>query len=155
MVKKTLYKITIEGLEELKKELKERSEVIKKRLQDQLDEELGDGDISENSNYYKVQDEIASNDKRIDELEHIIHNSEIIRSNGSNIKIEQGSTVKLSKEGKEITYAVVGETESDPAKNKISIESPLGSALRGKKKGDHVVMETPLGQQKYDIIDIS
>lgn len=158
MGKKKTYKITKEGLEELKKELKKRKEVTKKRLQDQLDIELGEGDISENSNYYKVQEDIASNDKRIDELEEIVDNSAIIDTKSSNSlssKVQAGSTVKLSKNGEELTYTIVGATESNPAKKRISIESPLGEALKNKKKGDQVILETPLGQQKYDIIEVS
>ena len=158
MMKKKTYKITKEGLEELKAEYKNRAEIIKKELQDQLDEELADGDISENSNYYKVQEDIASNDQRINELEEIIDNSVIIDTDSCNkdyCKISAGMTVKLAKDGEEITYTIVGATESNPAEKRISIESPLGQALKGKKKGDEVTLSTSLGQQKYRIIEVS
>ena len=157
-MKKKKYKITKEGLEELKEEYKKSTEVTKKRLQDQLDQELDEGDISENSNYYKVQEDIASNDKRINELDEIIDNSAIIDMNSSKNgihKIETGTTVKLLKNEKEITYTIVGVTESNPSKNRISIESPLGEALKGKKKGDEVTLETPLGQQIYKVVEVS
>jgi transcription elongation factor GreA len=157
MAKQKKYKVTPQGLEELKNELKERKTTVRKRLQDQLDQELEDGDISENSNYYKVQEEIASNDKRIDELEEIIDNVVLIEKDdcgSDNCKIAAGNTVKVKKEGEEITYTLVGATESDPSKNKISIESPLGQALNGKQKGDKAVLETPLGKQKYQILSV-
>jgi transcription elongation factor GreA len=157
-VKKKKYKITKEGLEELKAEYKKSTEVTKKRLQDQLDQELDEGDISENSNYYKVQEDIASNDKRINELEDIIDNSSIIDTNSNSKrthKIETGTTVKLLKNDEEITYTIVGVTESNPGKNRISIESPLGEALKGKKKGDEITLGTPLGQQIYKVAEVS
>ncbi|MFH1546872.1 MAG: GreA/GreB family elongation factor [bacterium] len=157
-MKKNTYKITKKGLEELKAEFKKRSEVTKKRLQDQLDQELGEGDISENSNYYKVQEDIASNDKRISELEEIIDHSVLIDTdacNRGNCKISAGMTVKLAKDGEDIVYTIVGATESNPAEKRISIESPLGQAIKGKKQGDDVVINTPLGEQEYKIVEVS
>ena len=157
-MKKKVYKITKEGLDNLKAKFKKLSEVTKKRLQDQLDQELGDGDISENSNYYKVQEDIASNDKRINELEDIIDNSAIIdteANNDGNCPIDSGTTVTLLKDEENVTYTIVGATESNPSKNRISIKSPLGNALKGKKEGDEITLETPLGQQIYKIVDVS
>ena len=157
-MKKKKYKITKEGLEELKIEYKKLSKVTKKILQDQFDQELDEGDISENSNYYKVQEDIASNDKRINELEEIIDNSTIIKKNlskNSIHKIDTGTTVKLLKNDKEITYTIVGVTESNPGKNRISIESPLGEVLKGKRSGDEVTLKTPLGQQIYKVVNVS
>lgn len=152
------HKMTPEGLEELKKELKERETVVRKRLQDQLDQELADGDISENSNYYKVQEEIASNDKRVDDLGDIIDNAVLIDKDNcktDNCEIMAGSTVTVEKDGEEITYSLVGATESDPRKNRISIESPLGLVLKGKKEGDKAEFETPLGKQEYKVLEVN
>lgn len=156
-MKSKKYKVTKEGLEELKAELKKRKTVVRKRLQDQLDSELDEGDISENSNYYKVQEDIASNDKRIDELEEIIDNAILIERDvctTDDCKIQAGDTVTVEKDGEEITYTFVGATESDPSQNKISIDSPLGLALKDKKVGEKAVLETPLGKQEYKVINI-
>jgi len=157
MVQKKAYTITKEGLKELQKELKERKGKIKKHLQDQLDSEIGEGDISENSGYYRVQDDIASNNKRIGEIETIIENAEIVdgeSKNGSSAGVDIGSSVTLKVNNHEITYEVVGSTEADPKKNKISVDSPFGKALLGKKPGDCAVVKTPIGTQKYDIITV-
>lgn len=155
MSKSKKFEITEKGLQELKDELKDRTTTIRRNLQDQLDVEINSSDISENSNYYRLQDEIASNDKRAEELEELIKNAVVVETNGANGKIDIGSTVILNINGKEITYSIVGATEADPTKNKISIDSPIGAALRGKKTGNQVEVKTPIGTQKYDIIKVS
>ncbi len=157
MAKAKEIQLTKKGLEELQKELDERRTVIKKQLQDELDDYLADGDITENQGYYRVQDEIASNDKRIEEIEELIENAVVVKENecgSDSCKIGIGNTVVLKKDGKETKFTLVGATEADTAQNKISIESPIGMALAGKKKGDQVTVRTPMGSQKYDIIDI-
>lgn len=150
-------KVTKEGLSELKKELEERKTLIRKQLQDELDEQLADGDITENQNYYRVQDEIGSNDRRIEELEEIIENAVVVKEAECNVdkcKVGIGSTVILKKDGKEVKLTLVGATEADPTQSKISIESPMGKALSGKNKGEKAVVKTPAGAQEYDIIDV-
>lgn len=157
MKSKKSYQLTKEGLEELKKELKERATVTRKRLQDELDDEIREGDISENTSYYRVQEEIGSNQKRIEEIEDILRNAEMIDSPkaGSTKSVGIGTSVTINVKGREIIYQVVGSTEADPTENKVSIDSPLGKALVGKKVGDAATVKTPLGDQKYDIIAIS
>ncbi|MBN2100844.1 GreA/GreB family elongation factor [Candidatus Dojkabacteria bacterium] len=155
---KKKLEMTQKGLEDLRKELKDRKTKIKKKLQDELDEEMGYGDLSENANYYRIQDEIASNDKRISELEDMIKNSFVVEEkecSTDNCSVGIGSTIKVKKDEKEITYELVGATEADPTKNKISIESPMGQAFVDKKVGETATVTTPIGLAKYDIIDIS
>ena len=158
MAHKKQYTLTKNGLEDLKKELKECKTVTKKNLQDQLDTELSEGDISENTSYYRVQDDIGSNDKRIEELESIIQNAQVVEDSdtedSSNDSVDIGTKVTIKAKAKEITYHVVGSTEADPTKNKISVDSPLGKALVGKKVGEQASVKTPLGAQSYDIISI-
>lgn len=150
------FKITKEGLEELKRELEQRTTVIRKRLQDQLDQDLQEGDISENANYYRLQDDIGSNDKRIDELEELINKAVVVSTDNSRkVKlVDIGSTVRIKVKDTIQEYEVVGATESDPANNRISIDSPMGVALAGKKSGDTATVQTPNGPQKYGIIDV-
>lgn len=150
---KKKLKVTKEGLKKLKDELKERKTKVKKRLQDELEAEMRAGDLSENASYYRVQDEIGSNDRRIEELEEMIKNAEIVESDndgtvgmGDEVTVKVGSTKK--------TFEVVSAPEADPTNNKISIDSPLGAALEGKKIGDSVQVKTPAGKQKYDIIEV-
>lgn len=158
MAKKKQYTLTKKGLDDLKKELDDRINVTRKELQDQLDTELSEGDVSENSSYYRVQDDIGSNEKRIEELEDIIRDAKVVENGngttGNNAKIGVGTKVTIKAKSKEITYHVVGSTEADPTKNKISVDSPLGKALVGKKVGEQASVKTPLGTQSYDIISI-
>ena len=156
MVKKKKFQITKEGLKELEKELKERTSIIRKALQDQLDEEIGEGDISENAGYYRVQEEIASNDKRIEEIQDIIKNADIIKDKpkGAQNTAQIGNSVTLKVRDKEIVYHIKGSTEADPAKNKVSVDSPLGKALVGRKIGEKATVKTPMGDQKYEVVSI-
>jgi transcription elongation factor GreA len=153
----TKLQLTPEGLEQLEKELKERIEVTRKKLQDDLDSELGDGDLSENTSYYRVQEEIGSNQRRIEEIQSIISRASLTQ--GSECKTGDGATIGCSVtirvRDRELTYAIVGSTEADPSQNKISVDSPLGKALVGKKKGEKASVKTPVGNQEYEIIAIS
>lgn len=147
--------ITKEGLDELKQELKEKLE-DRARLRDQMDNEIGAGDIK--ASLYRTQEEIAGNEKRINELNELIKNAEVVENNSCNVDnctAEVGRTVTLKRGEKELVYKLVGGTEADPTQNKVSIESPIGSALDGKKTGEKVKVNTPLGPIEYDIISVS
>ena len=156
MVKYRKYQITKEGLKELEKELKERTTTIRKDLQDQLDEESGEGDISENAGYYRVQEEMGSNEKRIEEIQNILKNATVVKDAAQNGQstAQIGNSVTLKVRDKEIVYHIAGSTEADPTKNKISVDSPLGKALVGKKIGESASVKTPMGTQKYEITAI-
>ncbi|MBN1619003.1 GreA/GreB family elongation factor [Candidatus Dojkabacteria bacterium] len=150
------YEITKEGLDKLQNELDERKNKMRKKLQDQLDAEIKAGDISENTQYYRIQDEIGSNDKRIEELELLINTAVLFKASASTSLIAGlGSTVELKKDGTKIQYKLVSAPEADPTKNKISIESPMGKALDGKKKGDEISVKTPMGEVKYTVESVN
>ena len=157
MSKPKKLQLTPEGLEQLKNELKERIEVTRKKLQDDLDAELGDGDISENTSYYRVQDEIGSNERRIEEIQSMISKATLVENSACEIggSASIGCTVTIKVKNRDIKYSIVGSTEADPSQNKISIDSPLGKALNGKKAGEKATVKTPVGNQEYDIIAIS
>lgn len=156
MTAKKTYQLTKDGLRDIEKELEERKTEIRKRLQDELDSEISDGDITENTSYYRVQEEIASNEKQIEELEDILKNSELVEdAPDGNVKTAQiGISVTLKVKGNEVTYHLVGSTEADPTENKISVDSPLGSALQGKKVGEKAQVKTPVGTKEYEITSI-
>lgn len=149
--------LTPEGLQQLETELKERVDVIRKKLQDDLDSELADGDISENTSYYRVQEEIGSNEKRIAEIQRVISKATLIDSSSCETggSVTAGCTVSIKMNDRELTYTIAGSTEADPAKNKISVDSPLGKALVGKKVGEKAVVKTPAGNQEYVITKIA
>jgi len=150
---KKLFHLTQSGIDELKAELEalrvkrvETAEAIK------VARELGD--LSENAEYQSARQEQERNDGRIDEIEHILANVDVIKSNGSK-KIGLGSTVTLKGAKRELVLQVVGTIEADPLAQKISDESPIGKALLGKKEGDDVEIVTPAETTTYKIAAIA
>ena len=148
---KKLFHLTQAGIDELKAELDalkikrvETAEAIK------VARELGD--LSENAEYQSARQEQERNDGRIEEIEHILANVEVIKANGKSKSIGLGSTVTL-KDGnkKDLVFQVVGTIEADPLAQKISDESPIGKALLGKKEGDSVEIKLPAGASIYKI----
>lgn len=152
---KKLFRLTREGVEELKAELKElvskRSEVAEaiKVAREQ-------GDLSENAEYQSAKSEQERVEGRISEIEHILLNVELIQKPKGDSKVQLGSTVLLKGEGgKSKQFQVVGTVEADPLNGKISDESPIGKALLGKKEGEKVEIVTPAETAEYEIADIS
>lgn len=145
---KKVYQITAEGKAELEKELvelKERRVEISEKIAAARDY----GDLSENAEYDAAREEQGIVETRVLEIEEILLNHEIIKpKSGGNVHV--GSTVDL-KNGKKVTYTVVGPVEADPLEGKISNESPIGAALMGKKAGDKVTIQTPKGETTYTV----
>ncbi len=149
-MKKT-YQITSEGKTELEAELLEL-----KGRRTQIAEKIANardyGDLSENSEYDSAREEQGLVESRVSEIEDILQHAEIIKATkSSTIKI--GSTVVL-KNGSKVTYRIVGPVEADPLEGKISNESPIGSALMGKKVGDKVTIKTPKGETTYTVEEV-
>lgn len=145
--------ITKEGLIELKKEL---DELVKTKRPDavaRLALARGQGDLSENSEYSAAKQDLSFMDGRIAELEQVISEAKVVASH-SRSKIDVGCKVTLHINGKKDTYLIVGEWEANPLEKKISNSSPLGKALLGKKVGDKVEVEAPVGKISYKIISI-
>ncbi len=149
----TVY-ITKEGLEKLKKELDELKNVRRKEIAARIEIAKDMGDLSENAEYHEAKDEQGFIEGRIAELEATLPNAVIIERN-SNGCISVGSTVRISANGKEKEYTIVGASEADPISGKISNESPLGQAVLGKCAGDTVEVHTPAGKTVYAIIAVS
>lgn len=144
--------LTKEGLENLKKE---QQELIDKRpgVLTRLVAAREQGDLSENAGYHAAKEEIATIDRRLRELKMIFRFAEVIEA-GQNDLIEFGSQVTID-DGTVISeYTIVGALEADPAKNKLSNVSPIGSVLIGKKVGQSVEINVPQGKVKYKIISI-
>lgn len=149
---KKAYQITEQGRTELETELAE----LKNRrgeIADKIAEARDYGDLSENAEYDSAREEQGLVETRIAEIEDILMNAEIIKAKKSD-KVHVGSTVEV-KNGKTVTYTVVGPVEADPMNGKISNESPLGVALMGKIVGDTATITTPKGDTTYTIISIS
>jgi transcription elongation factor GreA len=150
---KKLFHLTQSGIDELKAELEllrvrrvETAEAIK------IARELGD--LSENAEYQSARQEQERNDGRIDEIEHILANVEVIKAKG-NKQVGLGSTVTLKGGKRDLVLQVVGTIEADPLAQKISDESPIGKALLGKKEGEDVEIKTPNDITTYKIVTIA
>jgi len=146
--------LTAEGLEKLKRELDVLTGQRRKEVIERIQEAVAHGDLSENADYAQAKEEQSFIEGRIQELEEILKNAEIIKSNGGSI-VAVGSTVKVQVNGSERTYTIVGSNEANPAAGKISNESVVGQRLLGAKKGDVVSIETPGGKNQYEILDIT
>ncbi len=147
--------LTQEGLDKLHAELAElkgrRKEVVK-RIQDAKDF----GDLSENSEYEDAKNEQAFVEGRIQEVEVVLRMAKVAqRQKGSKSGVDLGCTVTVVVDGGEETYQIVGATEANPIKGKISIDSPTGKAFLGKNVGDKVLVETPSGKIEYKIISLN
>lgn len=147
--------LTKEGLEQLKRELNDlrdnrRSDAVKRvaLARDQ-------GDLSENSEYTAARDDLAFIDERILELEEILKDVQVISEDHPKNLVYLGSSVTVHINGKKDVYMIVGEWEANPREKKISHSSPLGKALMGKKVGEVIDVEAPVGKISYKIVDIS
>jgi len=152
---KKIY-LTKKGLEDLQKEYDELLNKRRPEVVDRLSAAREMGDLSENAEYTAAREELAFIDGRVEELEILLKQVEII-SDGSHKThaVDLGSEVVVKIGGKQETFRVVGEWEADPTEKKISHESPLGKALIGKAVGDEVHFEAPAGTMTYKIVSIS
>lgn len=148
--------LTKEGLTELQDELKTLEEVKLPEAIDRVATAREHGDLSENSEYHSARDDKELIETRIDEIKTVLENATLVTATKSHQKVGIGSqvTIKKSTEKTKKTVLIVGEYESDPLHNKISIASPLGKALAGKKLGDKAIVKAPMGEAEYTILAI-
>lgn len=148
--------ITQEGLDKLKEELHLIKTQKRKEVALRIKEAQELGDLSENAEYAEAKDEQAKIDGRILELEELIPNVTLIQKSKSTGTVNIGSTLLVRDEkGKEYSYTIVGPSEVDPLKGKISNESPMGKAFLNKKIGDTVEVQVPKGVIPFEILKIS
>lgn len=146
--------LTKEGLEKLKKELDEIKNVKLKEVAIKIKEAKDLGDLSENAEYHEAKNEQSFLYGRAMELEQKIKNAKIIEKHVSTT-VEAGTVVEVENEGEKMKFEIVGSDESDPLAGRISIDSPIGSALTGHKVGDKVMVSVPSGETEYQILQIS
>lgn len=154
-VKETL--LTVEGLKKLEEELAHYKSVRRIEVAQRIKTAIEYGDISENSEYDDAKNEQAFIEGHIIELENKINTAKIIDEKTRKNVVSVGSKVKLLDEefNEELDYVIVGSSEADPFNNRISNESPVGSAILGKKKGATVEVNTPDGVATFKILAIS
>jgi transcription elongation factor GreA len=149
------FRLTNEGIEELKSELKEL-ESQRSAIAERIKTAREFGDLTENAEYTTARQEQDRNESRITEIEHILQNVEVIKKPQGVSKVQLGTVVKLkSSTGKTKEFKVVGTVEADPLNGKISDESPIGKQLLGKKEGETLEIRTPSETTVYKIVDIS
>ncbi|MGE5298369.1 MAG: transcription elongation factor GreA [Acidobacteriaceae bacterium] len=152
MNKKVL--LTKDGLERLQSELKDLKDDRRREVIERIQEAISHGDLSENADYAQAKEEQAFIEGRIQEIEDMIKNAEIISQNGNHHSVSIGSTVTVAVNGKEAKYTIVGSNEANPAGGKISNESLVGRTLLGSKTGQKVIVETAAGKTLYEIVSI-
>lgn len=153
--KKTL--LTYTGLKKLEDELENLKVVKRKEVAGKIKEAREQGDLSENAEYDAAKDEQRDIEARIEELEKILKNAEVVVEDEVDLdRINIGCQVKILdlEYDEELDYKIVGSTEANSLKGKISNESPVGKALIGAKIGDIVEVETQAGVIKYKVLEI-
>ena len=143
--------LTPEGFQKLKAEIEELRTTKRREVAERIKEAREFGDISENAEYDHAKNEQAMLEARIAQLEEKLRNASVIdeRSIDTGV-VSVGSKVRVKdqKSGQSMAYQIVGSAEADPTENKLSNESPVGSALLGHKRGDVVSVSVPRGPNR-------
>jgi len=148
------FHLTKEGKAELEAELQKLTD-NRSVVAEDIAIARSQGDLAENAEYHAAKEEQSRQELRIEEIEHILRNADLIKATKGDSKVRLGSSVKLKASGgKTKEFQVVGTVEADPLNGKISDESPIGQALMGKKEGDAVEIKTPAETTTYKIADI-
>jgi transcription elongation factor GreA len=146
--------ITVEGLEKLKKELEELKQKLK-TVSIKIKEAREMGDLSENAEYHEAKNEQSFLMGKEQELEQKVKNAQIIKNDCKSEIVQIGCTVEIEDDGEKMKYQIVGSDEADPISGRISIDSPIGSALIGHRKGDQVEVKTPAGVSVCRILGVN
>lgn len=147
------YVLTLEGKAELEAELDTLKNVTRKEVSEKIKEARSFGDLSENAEYDAAKDEQAEVEARINQIEYMLKYATVIEHEESDI-VTVGKRIKLAIFGGEEIYTIVGSTEADPYKNKLSYESPIGAACINCSEGDVVKAQTPGGEVEFKILEI-
>jgi len=145
--------LTKEGLENLKKEFQNLVDAKRPEIAKRIKEAREMGDISENSEYDAARQEQSFVEGRIEELEEILKNA-TISTPAKKDSVGVGCKVTVHVDGTDEAFHIVGALEANPLQQKISHESPLGAALLGKKIGEKIEVDAPVGKLIYTILKI-
>ena len=149
--------LTYEGLKKLEDELQNLKVVKRKEVAQKIKEAREQGDLSENAEYDAAKDEQRDIEARIEELEKILKNAEVVVEDEVDLnKINVGCAVKVYDItfDEEMEFKIVGSTEANSLEGKISNESPVGKALIGARVGDTIQVETQAGMIEYKVLEI-
>lgn len=149
--------LTYAGLKKLEEELHDLKVVRRKEVAQKIKEAREQGDLSENAEYDAAKDEQRDIEARIEEIEKILKNAEVVVEDEVDLgTISVGCKVKVHdmEYNEDMEFKLVGSTEANSLQGKISNESPVGKALIGAKMGDIVDVEMPSGVMQYKVLDI-
>ena len=146
------YYVTAERLEELKSELEDLRTAKRIEVAKRLKRAKELGDLSENSEYAEAREEQSQVERRIFELEQMVKNAVLIQKPASDRDhVQIGSTVRVERDDKQLTFTIVGSSEAKPEDGRISNESPLGRSMLGRRAGETVIIQVPSGTVSYRI----
>jgi len=146
-----------EGYDRLVAELDNLKSEGRKKVAAAIAEAREKGDLSENAEYDAAKDAQGMLELKINEMEKVMANARILDASeldASRVTVLSQVTIKNKKSNKEMVYNLVSESEADLKAKKISVSSPMGSALLGKEVGDIAVVETPRGNLEFEVVDI-
>ena len=149
---------TPEGLQKLKDELNELKTKGRTDIAKQIAEARDKGDLSENAEYDAAKDAQGLLELKISKLEEVVGNARLIDNttiDTSKVSILSTAKIKNVKNGMVMNYTLVSEEEADLKANKISVKSPFGQGLLGKKVGDIAEIKAPAGTMEFEVLDIS
>ena len=149
---------TPDGLKKLQEELHLRRNVERPRISQQIAEAREKGDLSENAEYDAAKDAQGLLELRISKLEEVIASARLLddsKLDTSKVMVLTKVRIKNRKTGQELTYTLVAENEADLKAGKISVTSPIGKGLLGKKIGDTAQIEVPSGKMEFEVLEIS
>ena len=145
--------LTQEGKAELEAELDHLKNVTRKEVSEKIKEARSFGDLSENAEYDAAKDEQAEVEARISKIEYMLKYAKVVEDDGADT-VTVGKKVTLEIFGEEQVYQIVGTSEADPYKNKLSHESPIGAACLNHSAGETVTANTPSGVVEFKILKI-
>ncbi|MBI4638237.1 MAG: transcription elongation factor GreA [Candidatus Rokubacteria bacterium] len=148
--------MTRDGYEKLREELDRLRRHERPAIMRAIAEARAHGDLAENAEYHAAREKQSFIEGRINELEAKVGNAEVIAPPSGGDRITFGSTVRLEDEtGREYRYQIVGSDESEPARGRISVLSPLARTLIGKRVGDRVTAALPGGQKNFEVLEVN
>lgn len=148
--------MTYEGLKALEDELQDLKVNRRREVAQKIKEAREQGDLSENAEYDAAKEEQRDIELRIEEIDKILKNAEVVDDDADSGVINVGCTVRIKdlEFDEEMEYKIVGSTEADSLQGKISNESPVGKALIGASVGQEIEVETQMGIIKYKVLGI-
>ena len=150
--------LTTDGMQKLKDEYEYLKTIKRKEVSEKIKQALSFGDLSENAEYDEAKNEQAEVESRINQIEEMMKYARVLNDNEiANDEVSLGSKVRLwdVEFEEEVEYSIVGTAEADPDNNKLSLESPVGSALLHHKTGETVEAVTPGGIVEFKILEIT